>query len=67
MYHASNDLDPHEICIYGILKIVALVIGRAHGFLLKSCVPSNTWYAESCGWNRDFLRILRESWAWLMR
>ena len=40
---------------------------RDHGCLLKSCFSSNTWYAKSRGWTHDILRILSESWAWLMR
>ena len=67
MYHDFNDLPPHELMIYMGLKIAYLVAGEAHGIILKSCVPYNTWYAESCGRTLDFLRILSESWAWMTR
>ena len=67
MYHAFNALASNELHIYGVLKRVDLVAGGAYRCLLNSCVPSNNWYAESCRWTRDVLRILRESWAWLMR
>ena len=67
LYHDYNALSPHELWIYGKLKIFALFADRAHGCPLKSCVTSNTWYAEICGWTRDVLRILTESWDWLMR
>ena len=67
MYHAYNYLAPHELRIYGGFKVVSLVSGRDHGCLLKSRVPSNTWYAEICGCNCDVLRKLSESWDWMMR
>ena len=49
------------------MRIVDIVSVGSHRCLLKSCVTSNTWYAESFRWTCDVLRRLRESWAWLMR
>ena len=58
MYYASNALAPHELRISRGSKIVALIAGGAHGFLFKSCVTSNTWYAKSFGWTSDVQRRL---------
>ena len=57
MYHASNYLDTHELRISRGLNIFDLVAGRANECLLKSWVPSYTWYAESFGCISDIFRL----------
>lgn len=61
MYHASKVLMPNNVWSYDGLKIVSLVPGGAHGFLLKSCTPSSNVHVDRCGSMRDALSILRES------
>ena len=54
---------PNDVCSSGGLNIVALVPGDACGFLLKSCTPSRSVYADRCGSMRDVRSMFNESWA----
>ena len=63
MYHTSSARDPHEVRVSGGLKMVALVAGGAHGFLLKSWTPLSTWNADTCGCTLEVRSKLSESCA----